>query len=114
MRISDWSSDVCSSDLTDQCRRGALWKLGGEELLVAVAQALRSIDHQRSGLFRQFQQIGCVDILAVERRVLAHEDHVQISQGRIDLPILLEPMLWVVEYPQRAHARPGLIAELDR
>jgi len=63
----------------DQGRWRALWKLRGEELLVAVAQALRAVDHQRSGFLCQLQQIGGVDVLAIERRVLAHEDDVELA-----------------------------------
>src|SRR3546814_1068898 len=36
MRISDWSSDVCSSDLGRQCRGAA----GGRLLAVEIGQAL--------------------------------------------------------------------------
>ncbi len=96
----------------DQGRRCALRKLSGEELLVAVAQALWTVDHQRSRLFRQFQQIGCVDVLAVEWRILAHEDHIEVGKGHVDLLACLEPVLRVVEDLQRAHACAGLVAEL--
>src|SRR3546814_8386369 len=38
MRISDWSSDVCSSDLID------IVEVGGDEVVVAVDRVVRHVD----------------------------------------------------------------------
>src|SRR3546814_3393482 len=56
MRISDWSSDVCSSDLIDDQR------LIGDPL----------------------QQMRGGDIAKVKRRVLPHEHHIDIT-AKVDL-----------------------------
>src|SRR3546814_7921787 len=48
MRISDWSSDVCSSDLAAALRRPAGQYRGvGEEAVLAVEAHLVAVDHHR-------------------------------------------------------------------
>ncbi|MNE17281.1 hypothetical protein D3C80_1102560 [compost metagenome] len=88
----------------DHGRRRQLGEQGGEELLVAVAQALRAVDHQHAGTFGLLQQVGGVDVLVVEGRVLAHQDHVQFGQRDVGLGLQLEPVLRVEEHLQRTCA----------
>ena len=64
----------------DQRGRAALRKPGGVDLLVDVAQTPRPIHHQRPGEFGALQDVGGVDVFGVERRVLAHQDHVECTQ----------------------------------
>ena len=96
----------------DQGGRRQLREQGGEHLLVAVAQALRAIDHQAAGLLGLFQQVGGVDELVVEGRILAHQDHVQILQRLIDFRAELEPACSIIEYLQRTQACAGLAGAL--
>src|SRR3546814_5644543 len=42
MRISDWSSDVCSSDLRRSCRTGDGKSRAGRQLMVNTAEELRA------------------------------------------------------------------------
>ncbi|MNN00087.1 hypothetical protein D3C81_1126700 [compost metagenome] len=93
----------------DHGRRRALREQRGEELLVAVAQALRAVDHQHAGGFGLFQQVGGIDELIVEGRILAHQDHVQVCQRQVEFGVHLVPALGVVEHFQRAHAATGFI-----
>src|SRR3546814_1833958 len=62
MRISDWSSDVCSSDLFEQVRREA----GRLDILVNNACALHD-DLTAAGHFWQ-KPLGIVDMLDVGLR----------------------------------------------
>src|SRR3546814_7743311 len=48
MRISDWSSDVCSSDLFTRSPEGALRR----DLLIALARCPRGLDEGRQSLMR--------------------------------------------------------------
>ncbi|MNE12636.1 hypothetical protein D3C80_1054410 [compost metagenome] len=96
----------------DQGRRGALREQRGEQLFVAVAQALWAVDHQHTSGFGLFEQVGAVDKLHVEWRILAHQDHVQIAQGVVFFGFQLEPVLRVGEDLQRAHPRAGLALAL--
>ncbi|MCY1362341.1 hypothetical protein D9M69_490550 [compost metagenome] len=92
----------------DHGRRRALREQRGEQLLVAVAQALRFVDHQHAGALGLLQQIGGVDELQVERRILAHQDHVQIAQQRVAFGPQFEPFFRVGKNLQRTHPGPSL------
>ncbi|MNP17187.1 hypothetical protein D3C76_1096110 [compost metagenome] len=92
----------------DHGRRRALREQRGEELLVAVAQALRAVHHQHPGALGLFQQVGGIDVLVVERRVLAHQDHVQLGERQVDFLSQFVPASGVREHLQRAHAAAGL------
>ncbi len=63
----------------DQRGGRALRELLGEQFLIAVAQALRFVHYQYAFAFGLLQQVGAVDELAVERRILAHQDHIQLG-----------------------------------
>ncbi|MNR35152.1 hypothetical protein D3C85_1529780 [compost metagenome] len=67
---------------------------------------MRLVDHQYASALGLLQQVGGVDELHVERRVLAHQDHVQVAQQRILLGVQFEPFFRVGEDFQRAHPRP--------
>ena len=96
----------------DQGGRRQLREQGGEHLLVAVAQALRAIDHQTAGLLGLFQQVGGVDELVIEGRVLAHQDHIQILQRLVDFGAEFKPAGGVIEYLQWTQASAGLSGAL--
>ena len=90
-----------------QHRRAALGKMGGENLLIAVPQALAPIHHECALAFRLLQDIGAVDVLVIKRRILAHQDHVKISQGALLALAQRKPALRVVKDGERGHAGPG-------
>jgi len=92
----------------DQGWRHALRELSGEQLFVAVAQALWAVDHQHTFALGLLQQVGAVDELHVEGRILAHQDHVQLGQGAVLFIAQFEPARGVGEDLQRAHLRAGL------
>lgn len=58
-------------------------ELGGEQFLVAVPQRGRRVDHQRALLFGGTEDVGGHQELAVHRRILAHQDHVQLTQRTV-------------------------------
>jgi hypothetical protein len=60
----------------DQRRRAALREEQGRELLVVVPQALGVVHHRRPGPLGQAQDLGVVDVLLVDGRVLAHQHDV--------------------------------------
>ena len=92
----------------DDGRRRALREQRGEQFFVAVTQALRLVDHQHASTLGLLQQIRGVDELHVERRILAHQDHVQITEQGVLLGFQLEPFFRIGEDLQRTHPRPGL------
>ena len=57
----------------DQGRRAALREQQRRQLLVEVAQALRVVDHQRTLRLGQAEDLGVVQVIGVDRRVLAHQ-----------------------------------------
>jgi len=57
----------------DQGGRAALREFQRPQLFVEVAQALRVVDHHRPGALRQAQDLGVVEVVGVDRRVLAHQ-----------------------------------------
>src|SRR3546814_16592997 len=62
MRISDWSSDVCSSDLIDQSIEGALDDSEGDWVQIAVHDApLLSVQRDDDGA-------GCIGLRAATGR----------------------------------------------
>src|SRR3546814_18206450 len=73
MRISDWSSDVCSSDLIDQSIEGALDDSEGDWVQIAVHDApLLSVQRDDDGA-------GCIGLRAATGRyddcaVIAFDD----------------------------------------
>ena len=83
----DHTMPVLPNKLTDQFRTTAyhhrhttLRKVVNKKLLVGVTQALRTIDYQGSGFFRQLQHVGCVDIVHIKWRVAPHQYYIELIQ----------------------------------
>ncbi|MNH03124.1 hypothetical protein D3C79_623760 [compost metagenome] len=93
-----------SSAAADQGVWRQLREPGGEQLFVTVTQALWLVDHQRAFHFGSFQNVGCIDVFSVERRIFAHQDHVQILQRQILLAAKAEPALFIFFHVQQARA----------
>src|SRR3546814_17585309 len=84
MRISDWSSDVCSSDLAaagqlapqdgregeaDEVVEGAARHVGVDQLLVEAARVLESLDHRLLG---DLVEHNALDVNAVQHVAPLH------------------------------------------
>src|SRR5690606_19908434 len=59
-------------------------------------------------LFRPLEDVGRIDVLQVERRVLAHQHHVELAEGALVLAFEAEPALEVVPDGDGPGAREGL------
>ncbi len=88
--------------------RRALREPGGEKFFVGVAQAAWAVHHQHAGVLGALQQVGGVDILHVERRVLAHQDDIEFGQRPRGFLAPLEPAPGVVEHLEFALPCQGL------
>src|SRR5882762_6165872 len=66
-----------------QRRRGELRVFRDRQLLAVVADRARFVEHLRAILLRELQKPGARDVLGVERRVLAHEHHVELRERRL-------------------------------
>src|SRR5712691_2060385 len=66
-----------------QRRRGEMRVFRDRQLLAVVADRARFVEHLRAILLRELQKPGARDVLAVERRVLAHEHHVEFIERRL-------------------------------
>jgi hypothetical protein len=88
-------------------QRGAdeLRKLHDRELFRVVAQRAGLVEHPRAVALGLLQQVRGVEILAVKRRVLAHQDGVEVLQGHGARPVVLEPAVRVAGQPDVAHMR---------
>ena len=64
----------------DQRRRDVLRELQDRQLLRVVAQRARTIEHARALALGLLQQVGGVEVLAVEGRILAHQHRVDLVQ----------------------------------
>src|SRR3546814_11913970 len=63
MRISDWSSDVCSSDLTGVGQTAAGLDVGMQQMIgevAVIAAAAMMLDYGKRGVFAQFQHMAQV------------------------------------------------------
>ncbi len=88
----------------DERRCAALREPGRVHLLVHVAQALRPVHDQRTGSLGAFEDVRRVDVLGVEWRVLAHQDHVEVAEP-LDLRLAArEPVARVVPHLDRVRA----------
>ena len=88
----------------DQHWRATLGELGGEDLFVAVAQALAAVYHKSPQAFRCFEDIRTIDVFVIERGVLAHQDHVELREVSILGLIKVKPMILITKDVQRGHA----------
>src|SRR3546814_7838054 len=80
MRISDWSSDVCSSDLEGEVRRRAVADahLSGEGGVVVLACPKYRGPAVRCRRRRQLQKIGCILALhVVQTKQLYRSTHMR-------------------------------------
>ena len=75
----------------NQGRRATVGEPGRKKLLIGIAQRAGFVDHPHTMTLGAFQQIGGVDVLLIEGRVFAHQDHVQCIQRCIQLTIKTEP-----------------------
>src|SRR3546814_7964682 len=89
MRISDWSSDVCSSDLLEEAlldasealrfRRAVLWRAGGRRLDVHVVA-----DRQQAHLVGEFREVDLADVLRRHLTVDLGENLAARVDGDVD------------------------------
>src|SRR3546814_4856170 len=62
MRISDWSSDVCSSDLVIQCRPIDIWRMAARRTRVASPTSSRVCRSPRMIAQRSYRGVrSCLD-----------------------------------------------------
>src|SRR3546814_5416829 len=81
MRISDWSSDVCSSDLDAQ-RVGLQLQLGcGEQVLHLVGQQAEAVDHLHLQL-AQFVDVAIGADALVQGQARVHVGQVVVGDQR--------------------------------
>src|SRR3546814_1838706 len=66
MRISDWSSDVCSSDLVERRRDGAANAVAGQAALIA---------HELHGLVEGVLADAFLEFTAMRQQVLLRGSH---------------------------------------
>ena len=88
----EWLQDdvaVCGEKLMnqpgvprDQRRRHELRKTRDCHFFVAIPDRARIVEHTRALRLRQLEEIGAVEVLHVERRVLAHQHRVEILERR--------------------------------
>ena len=64
----------------DERCRAAVGKPRRINLLVHVAQPLGAVDYEHPSHLGSIEDVRRIDVLHVERGVLAHQDHVQISE----------------------------------
>src|SRR3546814_5421741 len=90
MRISDWSSDVCSSDLAGACvrRRGGPPARCGRHRWIPAAPVRPAID--RSGSKRVHPELAALDLAGAQTRqrlfrLLARDGHVAAGGVDVDL-----------------------------
>ena len=69
---SRWKARTARRIARHQGRRGELRELRDRQLFVVVADRLRPVEDPRALALGHLQQLGEVDVLHVERRVLAH------------------------------------------
>src|SRR3546814_9697227 len=91
MRISDWSSDVCSSDLTPTPRQRAVWRNHDDPDWSKTALIQRRID----------RRAVTVAILAAQRdEALLHRGDPALHRGVVDTVVhLVRVALQVIEFP---------------
>src|SRR3546814_799101 len=117
MRISDWSSDVCSSDLAGALRRG------DHEFrkVVAIEHLHRDVDRDREVLSRAapdavlIQRLGDDDLGEVADEAVLfgdRDDCCRALQLAVDIPPAQEG--FHADHPVVAHGDLRLVGQLDR
>src|SRR5258708_38651978 len=74
---------------------------------VHVPQTLRPVAHQRTLVQCAIQNVRGVDILRIEGRILARQNHVEFTQVCVLRLASHKPCSGVVEYLQRRQTSPG-------
>src|SRR3546814_6426765 len=93
MRISDWSSDVCSSDLRERLKQFAGTMSGGEQQMLAIGSGLMTdpkamlLDEPSDGIMPTLVEQIAVTLARINRErgmtILVVEQHIPIAM-RID------------------------------
>src|SRR3546814_6906242 len=112
MRISDWSSDVCSSDLESQVGALRHWTLTGK--LARRAPAL--VEAKRSGALRALE---ILDVQLAQARFIAGDDYTvadialfaYASRAEEAGGLSLQPHAHLRAWIERVRAQPGFLAE---
>src|SRR3546814_4314488 len=91
MRISDWSSDVCSSDLADRGKAGLQVAVAGQEQGVGERQLVAApagmeLDTGRTQHRRQFAGNGAQRYLQLRQVGLAQARHRLADLGQLVVP----------------------------
>src|SRR3546814_12100830 len=101
MRISDWSSDVCSSDLLSRVDRHAIFDLDGRSDHFAPFLMRNSDDHTIK--HRRMTEHNLLD-LPGKHVEAARDDHVPLAVDYIDLNVCVTPAVVAAESPAIAAA----------
>ena len=81
-RCSAWKRLIARRVARHQRRRDELRELEDRELFRVVAQRRRPVEDARAFALGLLEQVGRVEVLAVERRVLAHQHRVERRPAR--------------------------------
>ena len=65
------------------------------------------VDDECAGQAGSIEHVGRVDVLHVERRVLAHQDHVEVAERDVFTVAELVPAVVIVTDPDARRAPPG-------
>jgi hypothetical protein len=89
---SAWKAPHVGRVARHQGRADVLRELQDRELFRVFAQRLRAVEDLRAFAPGLTQQMGGVEVLAVEGRVLAHQHRADVLQRQGPLTALLEPV----------------------
>jgi hypothetical protein len=95
-----------------QGRRREWRELHQREFFGVVAQRARAVEHAGTFAFGLFQQVGGVEELAVERRVLAHEHGVEVPERLARLVVHAVPVVGFAREGDAPHQRADRMAAL--
>src|SRR3546814_1848296 len=91
MRISDWSSDVCSSDLLGDFDLLVLGIAFEPDDLHAVEQRLRQVERVRGGDEHDVAEVDVdLQIMVLELAILFGVENLEQRRGRVASEILAE------------------------
>ena len=82
----------------NQRRRGELAEIQNRQFFIEVAHRLPAVKDLRALLFRQRQELGGVEVLHIERRVGAHNDGIEVFQGRLNFVCRFKPFMVIVAF----------------
>src|SRR3546814_21140284 len=104
MRISDWSSDVCSSDLLSRVDRHAIFNLDGRSDHFAPFLMRNSDDHTIK--HRRMTEHTLLD-LPGKHVEAARDEHVPLAVDEIDVTVCATPAEVAADLPDLAVAGTG-------